>query len=145
MALTRDEILAIEDLTIKEITILETIPTWGGRTVFIRQLSRGEQDAYSKRQFGDAHMRTQKRGMGGEVSMAGLFGHDAWLCVRGVCDEKGKPIFVDKDIDALNKKSGEAIGWIAKQIVQFSGMGEDERVLSGELTESQALEHDVKN
>jgi len=145
MSLTREELLAIDDLSIKEIIIPETIPAWGGRTVFIRQLSRGEQDAYMKRQFGDARMKAQKRDVGGEISLAGMFGHDAWLCVRGVCDENGKPIFTDKDIEALNKKSGEAIGWIAKEIALFSGMGEDERVVSGEMTDSQALEQELKN
>lgn len=145
MALTREEILAIDDLSVKEIIIPETIPVWGGRTVFIRQLSRGEQDAYMKRQFGDARMKAQKRDVGGEISLSGMFGHDAWLCVRGVCDENGKPIFTDKDIEALNRKSGEAIGWIAKEIVLFSGMSEDERVANGEMTNSQALEEEIKN
>lgn len=113
--------------------------------MFIRQLSRGEQDAYMKRQFADARMKAQKRDVGGEISMASMFGHDAWLCVRGVCDENGKPMFTDKDIDALNKKSGEAIGWIAKEIALFSGMGEDERVMSGKMTDIQTLEEDLKN
>lgn len=125
MPLSRDEFLAIDDLTIKEIAVPDTIPVWGGKKLMIRQLSRGEQDAHSKRQFGDARMKTQKRDAGGEISIAGIFGHDAWLCVRGVCDEHGKPIFTDKDIPALNAKSGEAIGWIAQEIVKFSGMAGD--------------------
>lgn len=145
MALTREEFLAIDDLTTKEITVPEDIPAWGGKTVFIRQLSRGEQDAYMKRQFADARMKAQRRETGGEISLAGLFGHDAWLCVKGVCDENGKPIFTEKDIEALNRKSGEAIGWLAKEIVQFSGMGEDERVASGEMTDTEALGQDLKN
>jgi hypothetical protein len=145
MALTREEMLGMDDLTFKEVTIPEGIAGWRGRTIYIRQLTRGEQDAYVKRQFADARMRTQKRDVGGDIPMAGIFGHDAWLCVRGVCDESGKPIFTDKDIAALNAKSGEAIGWIAKEIVTFSGMGEDVSVASGEKTEAQALEEELKN
>ena len=34
-------------------------------------------------------------------------------------------IFTNKDIVALDEKSGEAIGFIAVQIVEFSGMKED--------------------
>jgi hypothetical protein len=56
MALTREDFLGMDDLTTKEIVIPESIPVWGGKTVFIRQLSRGEQDAYMKRQFADARV-----------------------------------------------------------------------------------------
>jgi hypothetical protein len=125
MPLSRDDFFAIDDLTVKELTIPVTIPSWGGKKVLIRQLTRGEQDAYMKRQFGDARMRTQRKDMNGEIALSGLFGHDAWLCVRGVCDENGKPIFKDSDVEKLNQKSGEAIGWIAAEIVKFSHMEED--------------------
>ena len=54
-----------------------------------------------------------------------IYGHDAFLCARGICDDKGKRIFADKDMPILNSKSGEAIGFIAKEIVAFSGMDSD--------------------
>jgi hypothetical protein len=120
MALTRDEILDKDDIERKEIPV----PEWGG-TVWIRQLTRGEQDAYLKRQMGDAKLKTGKRDTSGEFAASSMFGHDTWLCARGICDESGKPLFSDKDIEALAKKNGKTIGSIALEIVKFSGMAED--------------------
>lgn len=145
MSLTRDAFLAKDDLTIKEITIPENIPAWGGETLYIRQLSRGQQDAYLKRQFGETRMKQDMRAKQQEITAVSIYGHDAWLCVRGCCDQNGKPLFTDKDIEALNGKSGEAIGWIAAQIVEFSGMGTDEAVAKGEKTPEDALVDEIKN
>ena len=128
MALTREEFLALDDMSVKEITIPEKFPVWGGRKVFIRALTRGEQDAYLRRQMGDGRVRTNRRETSGEVSIANMYGHDAWLCVRGVCDESGKALFKDSDIQKLEGKSGGVIGWLAQEIVLFSGMGEDVKV-----------------
>jgi hypothetical protein len=143
--LTRDDILALDDITIKEITIPVSIPVWGGKTLMIKQLTRGQQDAYLVRQFGSTKMRQDRKAANQEISSINIYGHDAWLCVRGICDEHGKPLFTDKDMQALESKSGEAIGWIATQIVEFSGMGVDKKVAAGEKTEADALEEEVKN
>lgn len=146
MSLTRDEFLAIDDLDIEEVTFPEHIIGWGGKTIFIRSLSRGEQDTYLKRQMGDAHVRMDmKKNSSSELPLAGMFGNDPWLCARGACDEKGKPIFTDKDIVSIQSKNGEAIGWLAKRILEHSGMAEDIAVLNGEKTANQALEDEVKN
>ncbi|MCZ2155742.1 MAG: hypothetical protein LC114_17895 [Bryobacterales bacterium] len=120
MALTREQILNVNDIERKEIEI----PEWGG-TVWIRQLTRGEQDAYLKRQMGGAKVKAGKKDIAGEFDAASIYGHDTWLCSRGICDEEGKPLFNEKDVDALAKKNGTAIGRIAQEIVQFSGMAED--------------------
>lgn len=125
MTLTRDKILSLVDIVIKEISVPETIPVWGGETVFIKQLTRGQQDEYLNRQFGSARMKAKQQ----EVNLSGMFGHDAWICVRGMCNEDGSAMFTDKDIEQLNKKNGEAIGWIAQEILKFSGMGEDVKAL----------------
>ena len=143
--LTREDILALDDISVKEITVPESIPTWGGKTLFIKQLTRGQQDAYLVRQFGSTKMRQDRKAANQEISSINIYGHDAWLCVRGICDEHGKTMFTDKDIPALENKSGEAIGWIASRIVAFSGMGEDKAVASGEKTAEEALEEEVKN
>lgn len=120
MALSRDQILGTDDLGRKEIEV----PEWGG-TVTIRQLTRGEQDAYLKRQMGDAKMKAGRKEVSGEFNAAAMYGHDAWLCVRGICDADGKPMFGDKDIEALAKKNGAVVGRIAQEIVKFSDMAED--------------------
>lgn len=54
-----------------------------------------------------------------------LFGHDAFICACGICDESGKPEFTRADVKKLEEKNGEAIGFIAKEIIEFSGMGKD--------------------
>lgn len=131
--LTRDEIFALDDITITEITVPTTIPVWGGKSLMIKQLSRGQQDAYNKRQFSemlikqDGTNKQQKNKTNRQeiTGISSVYGHDAWLCVRGICDANGKLIFTDADIARLNEKSGEAIGWIAKEIVKFSGMADD--------------------
>lgn len=120
MALTREQILYKDDIQRKEIPV----PEWDD-TVWIRQLTRGEQDAYLKKQMGEAKVKTERKGAGGEFVAASMFGHDAWLCACGICDEGGKPLFSEKDVEALKRKNGEAIGRIAAEIVKFSGMAED--------------------
>jgi hypothetical protein len=60
-----------------------------------------------------------------ELVSINLYGHDTWVFIRGVCDETGKPIFSDKDTDALKDKSGQAIGWVAQQILVYSRMNAD--------------------
>jgi hypothetical protein len=119
MALSREDILGIQDITVKEIEV----PEWNG-TVFIRKLTRGQQDEYARRRFGKANLK--QVGKGQEIqSTVDIFGHDAWLVAQSVCDENGKRFFKDSDVEKLNEKSGEAIGFIAVQIIEFSGMKED--------------------
>ena len=130
--LTREQILALDDLTSKVITIPDTIPVWGGQDIRIKQLSRGQQDNYAVRRFGKLEMKQDQRKKQQDISGVNMWGHDAWLCVCGCIDEDGKPLFKQEDIEALNKKSGEAIGWIAQQIVIFSGMQNDEEALTAE-------------
>ncbi len=125
MALTKDAILQMQDIETKEITIPETVPSWGGETVFIRQLSRGEQDAYLKRQFGDTRMKQNQASQEQEMSSFNLYGHDAWLFTRGVCNEDGLRIFSNSDEKAVNEKSGEFVGYIASEILKFSNMVDD--------------------
>jgi len=143
--LTRDEILSIVDLTTKEITVPDTIPVWGGKKLYIKQLSRGQQDEYLKRQFGATKLKQDRKAKNQEISAVNIYGHDAWLVVKGACDAEGKPLFKEADTEALNAKSGEAIGWIAAQIVEFSGMAEDAAVANGEKTEEEAQQDQLKD
>lgn len=138
MSLTRDEILAMDDISHKKLVVPENIPVWAGKEVWIRQLSRGDQDMYLKRQFGSGKMR----GASAEINMEGLYGNDSWICSRGICDENGVIMFTPADIDKLNQKSGEFIGWLAEQILDFSGMLKDVKTAQ-EL--SQAVKDELKN
>ena len=138
MTLTRDDIFALEDITIKALTIPEEIPAWGGKEIYIKQLTRGIQDAYMKRRFGSTRMKQDKAARSQEIGGVQIFGHDAWLFVHGVCDDEGKLLFTEKDIAELNQKSGEAIGWVASEIIVFSGMEDEEDQLD-------SIEDEIKN
>lgn len=142
---TRNDILSLVDISIKEITVPDTIPAWGGMKLTIKHLTRGQQDAYLQRQFGATKMKQDAKAKQQEISAVNIYGHDAWLCVRGICDEDGKTIFKDEDIAKLNEKSGEAIGWIANEITKFSGMSADDQVAKGEITSNEALAEEIKN
>jgi len=137
--LTASQILSAQDIATKEVDV----PEWGG-SILIKQLTRGQQDEYLKRQFGsrmkqDAKARTQ------ELDLSNMYGHDAYLLVCSVCDESGKSLFTASQIDALKQKNGEIIGRIAKEILQFSGMVEDDKVARGETTEAAQLADEIKN
>lgn len=140
MSLTRDQILGKVDLQIKELDV----PEWGG-SVFIRQLTRGEQDTYLKRQYADAHLKQDSRAKQQEISAVNIYGHDAYLCACGICDAEGVQQFKPADVKALETKNGEVIGRIALAIVEFSGMRVDAAVARGEKTDEQALADEIKN
>ena len=124
MALTREQILNKVDIGTKEIKV----PEWGG-SIYIRQLTRGEQDSYLKRQYGSAQLKQDSRARSQEIKGFNIYGHDAFICSLGICDTEGKPIFNQKDIAELDTKSGVVIGRIAKEIIEFSGMAGDVEAL----------------
>lgn len=123
MAFDKEQILSISDIKVKEIEV----PVWGD-TVFIRQLTRGQQDAYLKRQFGKFGLKQHGQAQNIE-SDVNLFGHDAWIFAQGVCDENGVRLFTDNEVSKLEEKNGEAIGFVALAIVEFSGMQKDVEAL----------------
>jgi len=123
--LTRDEILSTIDITIKTLDIPPAIPVWGGKQLYIKQLTRGQQDNYLKRQFGQARMKQDRKAVQQEFTGLNTYGHDAWLCAMSVCEPNGDLMFTENDIEALEGKSGEFIGWLAKEILTFSNMVEE--------------------
>jgi len=143
---SRDEFLTTIDVDIKIVTVPEKIKRWAGKSFYIKTLTRGEQDEYLNRQFMNAQLKQDARQGEQEIGGLKMFGHDAWLCVRGVCkDANGSPMFTDGDIANLNAKSGEFIGWLASEIVEHSGMKAEVKVARGEVTEKEQLAEDIKN
>jgi len=120
MALNREQILNTVDIAIKEIDV----PEWNG-SIYIRQLTRGEQDAYLKRQYGNTQLKQDARARNQEIKGFNIYGHDAFICSLGICDEQGKSIFSQKDIVELDTKNGVVVGRIAKLIIEYSGMAGD--------------------
>ena len=85
--LTRDAILAAEDLKSKRVEV----PEWGGH-VFVRQMTAGDRDKF------DAFIFEQS---GASIR--------AWLVGMCAVDGEGKRMFTDDDLDALTGKNGEAM------------------------------------
>ena len=117
--LTKEMILSASDIRTKEVEV----PEWGG-SVLIRQLTRSEQDDLMKRQLGSTRIR-QDRSRTQDISGMSLYGHDAFICLMGLCAEDGSRLFSEKDLPGLEKKNGEVVGRLAKEILSFSGMNED--------------------
>lgn len=145
--LTKDDVFRLNDIDVKEVVIPDDFSSaaWRGKKFYIKQLTRGQQDQYLKRQFGDTKMKQDAKAKNQEISAVNIYGHDAWLCVQGMCDDKGAPLFTLADIEKLNAKSGAPIGWIASEIIKFSDMAKDEQAARGELSPEKALEDDLKN
>lgn len=119
MSVTKEQILGFSDIKTKEIEV----PVWDVK-MYIRQLTRGQQDEYMKRQLGG--LAVKQRGKAQEIEQnIQVYGHDAWIFVQGVCDEEGNRLFSDGDIAKINEKNGEAVGFVSSAIIEFSGMGQD--------------------
>lgn len=137
MALTKEQILGLSDIQVKEIKV----PVWDD-TVYIRQLTRGQQDSFMFRKFGKS---SSMRGLGKQSeidSNVNLFGHDAWIAAMGICDDSGNRLFSNSEVKQLEERNGEAIGFIASEILKFSGMTKDIEELEEALDEER---DDVKN
>ncbi len=120
MALSREQILQAQDIATKEIPV----PEWGD-SVFIKQLTRGEQDEYLRRQYGQTRLKQDAKAHQQEISAVNIYGHDAYLCMCGICDADGKRLFKESDIEALRQKNGAVIGRLAVEIVKYSAMAGD--------------------
>jgi len=105
MALTADQILAADDMGLKEVAV----PEWGG-SVFIRVMTVGERDEYERmwigqRDKGIANFRTQ-------------------YLARVLCDDTGKLLFTRDRVDALAAKSGAVCGRLFDEAMKHNKMTE---------------------
>jgi hypothetical protein len=91
MALSRDAILAADDIKTEEVFVLE----WGD-SVFIKGMTGAERDAFEA---------ANRDGSGGQK----LANIRARFLVRCIVNENGTRIFTDQDAAALGKKSSAAI------------------------------------
>jgi hypothetical protein len=101
-ALTRDEILAADDLKVEPLLI----PEWGNRTVFIKTLTSNENDAWQASMLVkgvDGKMHTHPNHL---RSLRAKF------AVRILCDKEGNRLFKDNEVNALSEKSAGALSRI---------------------------------
>ena len=105
MALTAEQILAADDLGLKQFPVRE----WNG-DVFIRMMSVGERDAYErlwigKRETGVDNFRTE-------------------YLARVLCDEKGALLFTREQVSTLANKSGAVMGRLFDAALAHNNMTE---------------------
>jgi hypothetical protein len=99
--LTRDEILALDDLPRQEVKI----PEWKG-SVYVRALTGEERDKLERMITKDS------------VSRAGIVA----LCV---VDEKGERLFKEADVAKLAGKHGRALEKIVNAALRFNALTEE--------------------
>lgn len=105
MALTAEQILAADDLGLKQVNVRE----WGG-DVWIRVMSVGERDGYErlwigKRETGVDNFRTE-------------------YLARVLCNEKGELLFTREQIASLANKSGAVMGRLFDEALKHNNMTE---------------------
>lgn len=94
LSLSREDILSAKDLDLTRVEV----PEWGGY-VFVRTLTGAERDAFEASVI-DPRSRTPKMLM---VNVR------AKLASLTVCDDTGKRLFTEEDIEALGGKSASAL------------------------------------
>ena len=105
--LTKEQILAMDDMTTKDVEV----PKWG--TVRISTMSGAARDRYE----------SSCLGKNGTTNFDNI---RARLVAACVVDEKGELMFTEKDIIALGKKSGEALGMLFHECEKLNAMTDED-------------------
>ncbi|MFI6560401.1 hypothetical protein [Streptomyces sp. NPDC050534] len=118
MALSRDGILAVDDIQIEKVPV----PEWGDEAI-IRGLTGDELDAFqgSIREF-----RPTFDGKGMEAVLI-QEGMRAKLLVKCLIDENGDRLFTDQDASALGAKNGAVLDKLYDVAARLSGLSEEEK------------------
>lgn len=109
--LTRDQILAADDLTTED----HEVPEWGG-TVRIRMLTGTERDAF------EASV-TQQRGKSVQANLTNLRARLVSLCL---IDATGRRMFNREDIPALGRKSAAALDRVFDACRRLNRIGDED-------------------
>jgi len=116
--LTRDDIMAINDLPCEDVLI----PEWGNRYVRVRGLTGAERDQFEQ-------SIVEARGKDTRVNLRNIRAKLVALCV---VDEEGKRLFKDEDAELLGRKSAVALNRIFEVAQRLSGLRpEDVEELAG--------------
>jgi hypothetical protein len=126
--LTRNEILKANDLDRE----LVPVPEWGG-DVYVRAMSGAERDKFES-------SLTINRGKNSTMNLANI---RAKLAAMSICDESGKRLFDEADIQALGQKSAAALQRVFVVAQRLSGIGDDAVQELAEALEENPLEDSV--
>ena len=107
--LTRDAILAADDLTVEAVEI----PEWGG-VVYVRTFQGKARDNFER------VCTDKRRELGQAFNNEGL---RTLLAILTICDEAGNLLFTEEDAEALNAKSAAAVDRIADVAVRLNRIG----------------------
>lgn len=110
MTLSREAILAAQDLKIEKVPV----PEWGG-DISIRVMTGAERDAYIAEVVA-------RRNKDGTIRTEGLRELLVSLCA---CDADGKPLFTRDDTSKLAEKSAAVLDRLAKTITEHNAMDAD--------------------
>jgi hypothetical protein len=106
MAMSRNAILAVDDLPRKEVPV----ERWHD-TVWLRTITAAERDAYM--------LRARPTADGGEPDYENF---RARLLVYCLCDENGERLFDDHEDHLLGAKCGDAIGFLFTEAQKLNGL-----------------------
>jgi hypothetical protein len=105
--LTRDQILAADDLPMEEVEV----PEWGG-SVFVRGMQGNERDRFEMGMYLTKDDLEEKAVVRARVV--------AWCAL----DDKRRQLFTTADVEWLGRKSGRALDRIFDVAKRLSGIGE---------------------
>ena len=111
MYLTRDQILAAEDLPAEDVDV----PEWGG-VVRVRGLNGTERDAF------EASV-VEQRGKKTRVDMANF---RAKLSAKCLVDADGQRLFSERDVGLLGRKSAAALQRVFEVAQRLSGLSNED-------------------
>ncbi|MGA1753581.1 MAG: hypothetical protein ACO395_09550 [Pontimonas sp.] len=107
MALSKEQILAADDMGLLEVEV----PEWGG-TVFVRVMTVGERDSYE-----NEWMANKSKGVDNFRSK---------FLQRVICDENGELLFSAGDVESLAKKSARAIARLWESAMRHNALTSDD-------------------
>lgn len=108
MALSRDDILGLDDIK----TVAVTVPEWNNEVVLIKGMTGAERDAFE----------AANRDANGQQKLNNV---RARFLVRVIVNENGTRIFSDQDAAALGKKSSDALTRLWEAANDANGTSEE--------------------
>jgi len=120
--LTKDELLAIDDIHMEEVTFPDGIPGWTGKKALLRVIPGRERDQFEN--------WCVQRKNGKKFDSRGV---KTRLVARALVNPDGTQMFKDSELEALNAKSGAAISFLFQEAQKINGMDtKGEEDLTGE-------------
>ena len=108
--LTKEEILNVEDLPTREISISE----WKNGVIRMKSLSGKDRDEFET--------AVQQHSKGNSIDLRGL---KVLLLSLTIVDEKNELMFTKEDLEALNSKSAKILNHLFEVAQEMNGIGEE--------------------